>query len=408
MRVLIVDDSMVKTNSIANFIKSSDSLAEVVHATNAHDGYEHVFSGNFDLVFLDVVLPLSTGGNATEEGSLWFVNEIHRKIAISSMPMIVGTTQYEGSIAKVEEKFRNYLRSVVYVGGDDERWSEQLRFALRLAKAQAENRYLVSQSGEGQADVAIMTALSMPEFSELSVALGGGHPVHIAETGEEWLRCTLSDEGGREVNVIAACAQEMGMSAMAALTTRLAVAYRPKIMMLVGIMGGNAERVGISDIVVVKETWNSTAGKLTERGFQPDMKQQTCDLRIANIFGSVINDDVLLHLWRNWKDDKPKQLPTVHQGAVACSSAVVADGAFFKDIENQKRKILGVEMEAYGCYDASFRLGNVAPKTICFKSVCDLGDGAKNDQYQRYCSYIAASVAVILLRESRFVDALGN
>jgi len=62
-------------------------------------------------------------------------------------------------------------------------------------------------------------------------------------------------------------------------------------------------------------------------------------------------------------------------------------------------------MEAYGCYDAVHRLGDIAPKALCLKSVCDLGDRAKADKYQRYCSHVSAMIAAALIRDTVFLDS---
>ncbi|RYZ84980.1 MAG: hypothetical protein EOO68_30900, partial [Moraxellaceae bacterium] len=119
--------------------------------------------------------------------------------------------------------------------------------------------------------LAIVTALGIPEFNEVTYALGGGEQFLIKETHEGWLHKRI-DFSGREVNVIAACANEMGMPSMAALVTRLCIACRPKNLILCGIMGGHSKHVALSDVVAIEETWDVRAGKITETGFVPDIK----------------------------------------------------------------------------------------------------------------------------------------
>jgi nucleoside phosphorylase len=77
----------------------------------------------------------------------------------------------------------------------------------------------------------------------------------------------------------------------------------------------------------------------------------------------------------------------------------VADGKTFSRLEDeQKRKVIGLEMEAFGLYDAVRRLGSIAPEVICVKAVCDFGDGAKNDKYQTYCAALSAAAAVEFMK----------
>ena len=70
----------------------------------------------------------------------------------------------------------------------------------------------------------------------------------------------------------------------------------------------------------------------------------------------------------------------------------------FEELESQKRKVYGLEMEAFGCYDAARRLGDLAPEVVCLKSVCDFGDGEKNDKFQKYCAALSASVCMQIVR----------
>lgn len=405
MKVLIIEDNEFKAKRLAEHISRCAPSAEIVQSSNAHDGFEKVVQGSFSLVLLDVVVPLSSGQLPSEDGSVWFVREAQRKIPSTSFPLIVGTTQFLDSVARVEETFQDYLWTVVYVDDTNDRWMRQISHAVRFAEANADRRSLSASLRPDRPDVAIVTALKLPEFSELIYCLDGGDPVLVTETNESWLNRKVDLVGGRQANVIAACADEMGMSAMAALVTRLCIAFQPKKLILAGIMGGNSDRVGLADLIVVEDTWNHRAGKITEEGFVPDMKGERCDHKLANAAKLVITDDLLLDLWRSWPGDKPRQIPKLHQGAVACSPSVIADGQTFAELESHKRKVLGVEMEAFGCYEAVRRLGDLGPKVICIKSVCDLGDKAKNDVYQKFCSFLSASVSVSLVRDSRFLDA---
>ena len=401
MKVLIIEDSQVKAAALTRCVHECERGVEVIHATNARDGFQSISAQNVELCLLDVLLPLTMGDQPSEDGSLWFVREVQRKIA--HLPLIVGTTQYLDSLAKVEETFRDYLWSVIYVAESETRWRRQISYAVRFAGSAAVGAKL-STAAPG-ADAAIITALRIPEFEEVMDALGGGDPLNVVETGENWVRRSLEIGGGRRVELLAACADEMGMCPMATLVTRLCIICKPKKLILTGIMGGNPARVGMSDLVLIEETWDCRAGKITERGFEADVKVQRCDFKLANAARSIVTDGLLLDLWKEWKGEKPHELPRLHVGSVACSPAVVANGEVFKELEAQKRKVLGVEMEAYGCYDGVHRLGDFAPRAICLKSVCDLGNKEKADKYQRYCSYLSAHVTMRLVKDDRFLDA---
>jgi nucleoside phosphorylase/CheY-like chemotaxis protein len=404
MRILIIEDTPIKARRIAACLEALDPHAKISHAPNARDGLDNVLRGGIDLVLLDVLLPLHPTAEPSEDGSYWFLREIQRKLEGPKHPLIVGTTQHATSLAAAEEAFREYLWCIVFVSENDNRWQRQIAHAVRFANSIAPTYSLLKAAVE-PVDVAIVTALRIPEFEELVDALGGGDRLHIPETNEAWMRSTIEIPGGREITTISACADEMGMCAMSALVTRLCIACRPKKLILCGIAGGNEMRVGMSDLIVIEETWDCHAGKITEQGLEADVKPQRCSYKLANAAKDFITEDFLLNLWKNWTGDKPHELPQLRAGAVACSPAVVAHGRSFDQFEDQKRKVLGVEMEAYGCYDAVHRLGSLAPMVISMKSVCDLGDKDKADKYQRYCAYIAGKSAVELIHHREFLDA---
>jgi len=400
MNILIVEDTEIKAKALARCVRECDPRCEIFHAGTAKDGFAMISGGNISLVLVDIRLPLQLDSTPDESSSIWLIREVQRKLR-GNMPLIVGTTQYAESLARVDDVFREYLWTIIFVNSAEERWQRQINYAIRYAQTKVELSPLAVKAQESF-DVAIVTALRIPEFEEVVDALGGGDPFFIQETGERWMRSKVTVSGGRELSVIAACADEMGMCSMAALVTRLCIAARPKRLVLTGIMGGNADRVGMSDIIGVEETWDYRAGKITEKGFQADTKSQRCDSKLSNTLRSLLDQDALISMFTAWKGAKPNVLPRVHVGAVACSPAVVADGRVFSDIEAQKRRVLGVEMEAYGCYHAAERLGDIAPEIICIKAVCDLGDKDKADIYQRYCAYLSARTAVRLISDVRF------
>jgi DNA-binding NarL/FixJ family response regulator len=403
MKILIVDDQSAKAEQLAKFISSKWPEIELLNATSATEGFRMLSSVGADIVLLDVVLPLNFGDTASEEGSLWFVKEVRRKIPALSMPFIVGTTQYADSIAKVQEDFRNDLWSIAYVHISDERWAGQIEQAIRIAKSNVARVSLVGRENGETFDIAILTALKSPEYSELVSALGGGgEQIFLSDTGEKWLKFKLKRDDGTDVSILAACVEDMGMTAMASLTTKVAIIGRPKILFLVGIMAGNKSRVGLSDLIIIESTWNFQAGKLTEKGFCPDISPLSCDFLLSRAIGNIIPANFPVQFWQSWSGVKPQQIAKVHPGDVACSPFVVADGKMFVELEDgQKRKILGLEMEAYGCYDAARRLGDMAPSVVCVKSVCDFGDGEKADQHQTYCAALSAAAVVLVIRDSR-------
>lgn len=397
MKVLIVEDSAAKASEISECVLSCHQEIDLIVVDNAHEAFEVIRAWAPRLVILDVMIPFPKDGNPTEEASIWLVREISRKIPRAELPMVVGATQFPDAKRKVEESFGLHLWNVVVVSESDPTWQKWITYAVNY-QANAETP-LVSGVPREKFDAAILTALRQPEYLAVMEAFGSGSRLLVKETFESWTACQITDTKGNLRRVIVACADDMGMSAMASLATRVILYCRPQVLLLAGIMGGNKQHVGLSDLVAIEETWDCRAGKLTEEGFAADVKSCKCSMALRNLARSLFDDKFFVEVLGGWKGDK-KFIPKFHSGAVACSPAVLAHDTAFEDLSKQKRKVMGVEMEGFGCYYATEQLGEWAPRVLGLKAVCDLGDKAKNDELHRLAAYISAVSSRALLSQA--------
>jgi nucleoside phosphorylase len=65
----------------------------------------------------------------------------------------------------------------------------------------------------------------------------------------------------------------------------------------------------------------------------------------------------------------------------------------------QHRKLLGIEMEAYGVMCAADDLPTPQPRAIVLKGVSDFADSAKSDAFREYAAYVSAGAAVYLCEQ---------
>jgi nucleoside phosphorylase len=70
---------------------------------------------------------------------------------------------------------------------------------------------------------------------------------------------------------------------------------------------------------------------------------------------------------------------------------VVSSRTVINRIVRQHRKLVGVDMEAYGVLLASELAPGPRPQAFCVKSISDFGDRKKGDAYQKYAAYTSAS-----------------
>lgn len=66
MRVIICDDSILARKQLIDSIKQADESVEIVEAKNGQECVDLYDSGNHDLVFIDIVMPVLDGVSAVK------------------------------------------------------------------------------------------------------------------------------------------------------------------------------------------------------------------------------------------------------------------------------------------------------------------------------------------------------
>lgn len=107
--------------------------------------------------------------------------------------------------------------------------------------------------------------------------------------------------------------------------------------------------------------------------------------------------------------NRPKVLNPDHSlkvivGPVASVPAVVADRQVIESLKGQERKLLGLEMEAYGMYYAVEHSMRPRPLIVAsLKSATDFADANKSDEYQQYGAMTSSEfLYYIILNELDF------
>jgi len=64
-RVLVVDDLHINRLLLKEIIKSIERSIVVVEAVDGHDALQKVIGGNFDMIFMDIQMPVMSGLDCT-------------------------------------------------------------------------------------------------------------------------------------------------------------------------------------------------------------------------------------------------------------------------------------------------------------------------------------------------------
>jgi nucleoside phosphorylase len=253
-----------------------------------------------------------------------------------------------------------------------------------------------------QFDVAIICALQI----ELDAVIKMG--LQTSKKAWDWQEFSVEDDNniyhktvitissGKNISIVAATLNQMGSVASSCLTTTIISNFHPKAVILVGIAAGTSSPGrNIGDILVAHPVVDYSSGKLSldEDGtdiFFPDPHPISIHEKLLGLLNFLNGKKSYLNLIReNWSHPQDTILK-LHIGPLATGEQVVANSQPINNIKKHWRKLIGIEMEAYGVYFAASKTVNPAPYFWCFKSVSDFADGNKSDDFQPYAAYTAA------------------
>lgn len=392
MEILLVDDSERKVKRLKEVLAG---YSERIAFSECHDivsAKKILIEKQFDLVVLDIQLPPREGETPKAEGGIELLRELHSRACYKKPLCIVGLTQYTESLAQVESLFSDKLWSIVLFDDTNDAWAERLKrkvdYLLQFKACEA-------LKASYQCDLAIITALSSPEFESV-MRLAEWKPCPVKGDSSHYSEATFSTSQ-KSLKVIAACAPQMGMPAAAVLATKLISNFHPRYLAMIGITAGVKGEVELGDILVADPSWDWGSGKRrgSEDGFflDPEPMPERLDPHVRALFMDVQRDSSLLSTVRAlWPGEKPSTDLHLHIGPCASGACVLADGITIDDIKRHSRKLIGVEMETYAVMHAAANAIDPRPFAFSMKGVCDFGDKNKQDVSQAYAAFATANL----------------
>ena len=396
IKILLVDDDSEKLKKIKVVInKFTEIPEESVHTClDLVGARKHLIENNYDLMILDINIPNRLGEANKLDGGAQFLNEIRESRRLNVPMNIIGLTSHEELLSKFEEVFSKDLWHIIQFENDTDTWAEKLYNKIEhLLKSE---KFKIQSNGEEyKYDVAIVTALKDPELDAFLRNINAGWTeVNINNDPTVYYKGTFKSDD-KVLNVIAACAPQMGMVASTLLSSKLINNFRPKYLIMGGIAAGIKGRGNFGDILIADQTWDYGNGKykyIPEQDisvFEPDPKQVILDSRVREKLSKNYNA-ILFSIYDDWNGIKPETTLKLHIGPVASGAMVLADNKVIDDIKKMNRKIIGIEMETYGVYYSAANSTDPRPIALSMKSICDFGDHEKGDDYQKYAAYTSA------------------
>lgn len=406
IQILVVEDNPHKQANIRQIILDNSNISEddleIVDCIK--EAKKLLYKNYYDLLILDLVLPIESGSDAEAINGIQFLEDIHSSPMINPPIHIVGLSGFSDMVQQYHDQFSKKLWNLIDYQADSTAWHDQLK-AIIFHLVKTRQRFIQSSVKKHLYDVAIITALPSPEFEAI-----------LNLNNKKWERVEVEDDfimyykstfvkDGKSKTIIAATADQMGMTAASHLATKMILYFKPQYLIMSGICAGIKDRgLGFGDILIAEQSWDSGSGKIIEKEkqsdseivdiiFQPDTRdiQLSADLKAKITNFKLQKGNILNKIHDDWQGDSPSTKLQMHLGQIASGSYVISSDTTLDSIKEHKRKLLGVEMETFGVYYAADHSPEPKTKAISIKSVSDYGDGTKGDKYQKYAAYTSAN-----------------
>jgi nucleoside phosphorylase len=398
LRIIVTDDQVHRYSRLIDALSTlgiDRQCVDIAHSAN--QAREYLERSQYDLLILDVLLPLWPEGKPDKQHSLDLLFELQETETLHKPSRIVGITADKDAADAVGPNFEDWTWTVVEYSDSNDEWVNRCLNCVRYIQKQVEQ--LAEKVSYG-VDLAIVCALAEPELEEvlkLPWEWSSARPIDETQfVHDGWFKI-----GDRTFTVCAAASTRMGMISTALLSSKIITEMRPRLLAMCGICAGVKDKVNLGDVLLADPAWDFQSGKRVKdksnKTFSIAPHQIPVSVSIRSHLEQIRADQAALaKLSVDFGSDAPGMTRVVI-GPVASGSAVLADGDVIQEIRNQQRDLIGVEMEIYGMYAAAHSASSPQPHAFALKSVCDFADPDKKDKAQRYAAYASANVLRLLM-----------
>lgn len=393
--ILIVEDRPEKLKNIVNAVQSVPGVVQegIFAAECAQTARRLMSERRFDLLILDMHLPPRLGDEARMDGGLELLQSLREGGRFKPPFHIVALTAFEEAERLSRSEMELQLWSTLVYEENGGGWRDRLRAKIRYL-IDSKRSLVEEASSESLVRLAVVTALGeefdavIAAMHEVSERQFPGDPTSYFEG--------VFREGEKAISVVVATSNRMGMAAAATLTTKILSKYRPKYIAMAGIAAGIPGKVSLGDVLIADPSWDWGGGKFEVVNgigkFSADPEQLRIDAKLRALLIRASSDaNTLFQIRKNYPGPQVTYDLRAHVGGVASGAAVIGDGVVVESIREQKRKMIGVEMEVYGVMVAADNSADPRPLAFSAKSVSDFADTDKDDSNRHYATYTSAA-----------------
>lgn len=237
---------------------------------------------------------------------------------------------------------------------------------------------------------AIITALEKDEMSKVL-------PI-IEETDDSSTDTMLIKEGHLKSDsnklIVYASMPKTGMIDASIVATSLIERYKPKYLIMAGVLAGKPEDTNIGDVVVANSIFTIDKGKMQEENLSPEHEIVPIN---TSAIARMERDCKSIERFIEDLDPIGRTQIKIHFSPIACVRHVVDKQNYFsEEITIRDRKTLGLEMESYGIARACELANNGDTTPLIIKSVMDNASN-KTDEYKSLAAFTSASFVQYIL-----------
>jgi nucleoside phosphorylase/CheY-like chemotaxis protein len=407
MKILIVDDSPEKLKRLIPTIEALGVSRDHIDTVRcAHAARRKLSSGDYDLLILDIAIPLREEDEPSEQNAIELLNDIVSKPSYRRPRQIVGLTAYDELARKVLPVFEDQLWTVVHVDDQSDDWVARVRNCVDYLALRERQPGGIA---EYDSDLCVICALSTPEHKALMQLPWNWSAARPVDDSTFVTEGQFASEGQRYSVTAATCAR-MGSVAAGILAAKLIPTFRPRFLTMTGICAGTEDECRLGDVILADASWDYQSGKHLKRGKTEQFLPAPHQLAVPEFIRSRadilrVDNTVWSTVHSGWTP-RTNDVLRLHIGPVASGSAVQAKEGVFSQLRSQHRKLLGLDMEIYGLYAAAHYSAVPRPSFFAFKGVSDFADGEKDDSAQDYAAY-TSTAALKIFCERYFSEIRG-
>lgn len=391
LNVLLLEDDPSKKTRLLSFLNTKkEFFRNVDTAICTTDALKLLKVNQYDLFIADIVVPINLGSEKHERNSIAVFEQLDDGVEDLLKPSFSVAVSAAGDLSSQAIDF--YKGRPWGILPYSETTDEFLYSLEKIANFVITNRSKLVENH--CCDILVITALIEPEYTAIE-ALGFEWGPFEPLDAYQLIRFGKTIIEEVEYRIGAVFCTRMGPVDAALLTVKASIKLNPKLIIMAGICAGIPGKAKIGDVIAADIAWDWQSGKYIDKngieGFQIAPHQICMDDQSKNCLLFLKRDKEFWHSLAPLAVKNKVDIPQLIIGPMASGSSVLADQRVVDRIkDNQHKNVAGLDMETYAVYAASHGC-NPKTKVISMKSVCDLGDVKKNDEYQAYASSISAA-----------------